>query len=506
MIKKYFKRTIILFLAIVCFSVVGNKEARAANKEHIELQVVNEIDNVPYPALTYIDLYGSSYRSYSEFTIHSMGQLKVILRMKVGVTGRCNIWISRDSEGLDVVGKAKEFTAQDNEASWFLESGTYYINYMSNSGINEKVGTALLFERATTEETVENSSFSESNLLELNKLTKGFITTMSPNDYYRFELKKKANVAVEYSFDGPNNDNNAVGYCSLYDENQIYLYGGTYSKSDKGQLSFNYLLEPGIYYIKMNGLYGYTTLNINPMYYDIELVSENSETWTKEPIKIKINSSIDYSEIRVVFKDVEEASIEDNDIWSINNELNVKLDGETFEATDKGIYTVRIKDKFGNYALGKIDVKNIDTKKPKVKGVKNNKAYKKAVTISWTDDLSGIDTSKVTLNDKVVKSGITVKEQGKYVLKVYDKVGNVRKVTFYVDTTAPTSGIENGKTYNSTVTLRFKDNVSGIKKILINDEEISSDTKTRRYYLDGEYVVEMWDNANNYRKQVFYIK
>jgi hypothetical protein len=70
-----------------------------------------------------------------------------------------------------------------------------------------------------------------------------------------------------------------------------------------------------------------------------------------------------------------------------------------------------------------------DTKKPTVKGVKNNKTYKKAVTIKFAD-ASGI--KKATLNGKKIKSGKKVKKNGHYVLKVTDRAGNTRKVRFKV--------------------------------------------------------------------------
>lgn len=75
-----------------------------------------------------------------------------------------------------------------------------------------------------------------------------------------------------------------------------------------------------------------------------------------------------------------------------------------------------------------------DTKKPTVKGVKNNKTYKKKVKFKVSDK-SGI--KKVTLNNKKIKvskakKGYTVKKKGKYTLIVWDKVGNKRVVKFRI--------------------------------------------------------------------------
>ena len=87
----------------------------------------------------------------------------------------------------------------------------------------------------------------------------------------------------------------------------------------------------------------------------------------------------------------------------------------------------------GTYDSSK-SVKKKDTKKPTVKGVKNNKTYKKSVKFK-VSDASGI--KKVTLNKKKIKiskakKGYTVKKNGKYSLKVWDKAGNVRTVKFKI--------------------------------------------------------------------------
>ncbi len=503
--RKHIIKTILCFAVILCSTFAMKGQAMADNDLDIPLQEFEEIDNVPYPSLTFIKLYSNRYRSYCDFTVDSLGQLKAYIKPGLGVTGSGSVWISRDHLGQDIIGSIREANLNDTEFSWFLESGTYYINYVWTYGTTD-VGVALLFEDAATEESLKTSSLPNSNPIELEDTTKGFLSNLTPNDFYSFVVKEKANVTVEYSFDAANNESNATGMCTLYDSKKIHLLDGTYESTDRGQKTIVHLLEPGQYFVRLNGMYGETALTITPMYYDIQLVPEEIKGWTDEPYKVEIVTEIDYSEVLVVKKDVDERVISDKDIWSDKNELKVKVDGLTFEVDDSGVYSIRITDQFGNMAMEKIEIKNIDVTKPEIKGVKNNKAYKKAVTIKFTDEQSGIDSSKTTLNGKSVKSGTTVKAEGEYVLKIYDKMGNLKKRTFYIDHTAPTSGITNKKTYTSTVTLRFDDELSGIKKITVNNEAIDVNTRTRRYFLDGEYVIKMWDNAGNYKKEVFYIK
>lgn len=101
-----------------------------------------------------------------------------------------------------------------------------------------------------------------------------------------------------------------------------------------------------------------------------------------------------------------------------------------------------IEKKGGTYDLSKSESinssssssKKKDTKKPTVKGIGNNKTYKKSVKFK-VSDASGI--KKVTLNKKKIsvskaKKGYTVKKKGKYTLKVWDKAGNVRTVKFKI--------------------------------------------------------------------------
>lgn len=505
--KGFITRAIIFMAVIVCSTsfMAGKKEASAANSNPIPLQKVADIDNFPYPSISPLYYVAIDYRSYSEFTIDSPGQVKATFHLGVNVKGTGNAWISRDENGVDIVGSLSKFTGTETSISWFLESGTYYLNSIW-SDVNSQVNVALLYEASNTGESVHISDFDNSNLIVLENSSSGFLSATTPSDYYSFVLKERANVTVEYSFDAAYNTTSDTGICTLYDEHRTFLKEGTYSNSDKGAQKLICLLEPGTYFIKLNGLLGNTKLYIKPMYYDIVLTPAIDTGWTKKPMKVEIETSIDYSEIMVLYKDAEETVLNNSKVWANTSEFNIKLDGETFEATKSGIYSVRITDNYGNNTMQKINVTAVDVTKPKVTGVTDKKAYSKPVTITWTDKQSGINTSKTTLNGKIVSSGIKVTAQGKYTLKVYDKIGNYRTVVFYVDSTAPTADVENGKTYSDTVTLKFKDNVSGLKKIIVDDKEESVDLATMRCYYDGTYTVKMWDNAGNYRKIVFYIK
>ena len=266
------------------------------------------------------------------------------------------------------------------------------------------------------------------------------------------------------------------------------------------------MLQPGTYYIRLHGILGNTILNLTPMYYDIELTASKVKGWTTEEIDVYIDTSIEYSEIAVLLRDVKSTLINNDSYWSNENKAYVQLDGVTFPAKESGNNCVRITDIYGNNTIEKIKVSNIDITEPKIEGVEDAMSYNKPITITWFDEQSGIDKEKTKLNGKKVKSGIEVKEEGKYVLEVFDIVGNSSTIEFNMDFTAPTTNIKNNKTYTDMVILQIKDNVSGVKKVVVDNMEQAAVYSSLYFYLDGEYVVEIWDNSDNYRKVEFKIK
>ena len=72
----------------------------------------------------------------------------------------------------------------------------------------------------------------------------------------------------------------------------------------------------------------------------------------------------------------------------------------------------------------------IDTTKPLIRGVSQNKIYHKARTIKFSDKGSGI--KKATLNGKTIKSGKKVVQKGTYLLKVADHAGNQKTIKFEI--------------------------------------------------------------------------
>lgn len=94
-----------------------------------------------------------------------------------------------------------------------------------------------------------------------------------------------------------------------------------------------------------------------------------------------------------------------------------------------GKYTFTATDASGNQSSIRV---TLDQTKPAIKGVKNNKTYKKKVTLKFKDK-NGI--KKITINGKAIKKSTkskTLRKRGSYTVKVTDKAGNQNKVKFKI--------------------------------------------------------------------------
>lgn len=110
--------------------------------------------------------------------------------------------------------------------------------------------------------------------------------------------------------------------------------------------------------------------------------------------------------------------------------LNPVGEAYSFSVKKNGDYTIMLQDTAGARYSVVYNVKGIDRTKPKVTGVKNNKKYKKAVKIKFSDKQTGIKSAK--LNGKKIKSGKKVSKKGSYKLVVIDKAGNKTTIKFKI--------------------------------------------------------------------------
>lgn len=142
----------------------------------------------------------------------------------------------------------------------------------------------------------------------------------------------------------------------------------------------------------------------------------------------------------------------------------------------------------------------IDTTAPTVKNVAHGKHYKTTKQIKFSDK-NGVVSA--TLNGKTVKNGAMVSKAGLYTLKVKDKAGNVKRVSFRIDKSKPVvKGVSNGTTYRSTRTIKFSDNGT-LKSATLNGKKIKSGKKISS---PGKYKLVVTDKAGNVKTVNFRIK
>ena len=99
------------------------------------------------------------------------------------------------------------------------------------------------------------------------------------------------------------------------------------------------------------------------------------------------------------------------------------LDTNNFE---EGSHAISVSDMAGNKSEEEFI---IDRTKPSIKGIKNGKTYKKAVTIKFSDE-NGIQSA--FLNGRIFRNGSKASKKGTYTLKVTDNAGNVRTAKFKI--------------------------------------------------------------------------
>lgn len=139
---------------------------------------------------------------------------------------------------------------------------------------------------------------------------------------------------------------------------------------------------------------------------------------------------------------------------------------------------------------------------PKYSGAVNGKAYNTGVSVSI--DCENLLNYVEINGEKTTSEHLFLSEEGMYQVKATDINGNSSSIKFRIDTTKPSvSGVKDGKTYNSTRTLRFSDRGSGIKKATLNGKAIRSGKKVSK---KGTYLLEVTDKAGNKKTIRFKLK
>ena len=213
---------------------------------------------------------------------------------------------------------------------------------------------------------------------------------------------------------------------TLTDDNSVEYVSGNHTSTSSA-----YMLTEGDVAFSLGDSYYF------PRYFAIEVPEGKKAEITIEPDSdADINAVIQNPYRVTVIRQSDSSKLLDR--WKVNKRetFNSVVDNSgkiKASFTGNDVYYIAIDGSNGNnqwYSIKySLSDDKVDKKKPTIKGVKNGKVYKKAVTIKYSDE-SGIKSAK--LNGKKISSGKKVTKKGSYTFTVTDKAGNTRTVRFKI--------------------------------------------------------------------------
>lgn len=425
---------------ILLFAICPKAQAEAGISPFEEMPIIytSSIDNLQYPGTNqFITLTGAT--GAGKVVIQSPTIIKAYMNWNSSEVSSVAIWFSRDMKGIDLVGAQATLSSAKNYQMILLDAGTYYLNYSlkantgsSTASINifTTVGVCLVGQYAESTESVYDSSKDFPNLIKFDKMETGFLSITAPIDYYRFELKEKSIVTINFNFKDFKDINLYGATCTLKNSMDANIVEQAYNSQGAEYNMIRKVLDPGVYYITMKGTTTVTSLIVKNTSYVVS-ATKSTEMYTRGNVKIALKVPFDYTEILATKGNIPKSKLTDYYIWSTYyTEATKSLSDQTYTVTENGTYTFRIYDFLGNYTLYPVKVTNIDKTAPSVLGVADGKVYKTARTIKFQDNLSGVKTAK--LNNKGINSGIKISAKGSYTLVLADQVGNKKTIKFKI--------------------------------------------------------------------------
>jgi hypothetical protein len=423
-------------LVIASLSPAVTAKADISPNYEIPITYTSSVDNLQYPATNQFTAV-TGISGVGKVVISKPTVIKAYMNWDSSEVSSSVIWLSRDVKGIDLVGAQVKLTSEKNYELILLDAGTYYLNYALKANSNNKngyyfttVGVCLVGQLANSTEQVNESSKNNPNTIRFGKVETGFLSITAPIDYYRFELTEKSIITVNFNFLELKDIKIKDSDCILKNSMDANVAVQPYSTRGAEYNTFTKILEPGVYYITMQGSTTITSLEVKKVSYIIQS-KKSTEAYTKRNVNITLKVPYEYSEILVTRAKVSKADITDYSTWNTyRSDTTEELPDTTYTVTANGTYTFRVRDYLKNYNLYVVDIDNIDKTAPVVLGVKNKKTYKSPVTITFYDKLSGLNTAK--LNNKTIMDGAKVSAKGSYTLVVTDGVGNSKTVNFTI--------------------------------------------------------------------------
>ncbi len=220
---------------------------------------------------------------------------------------------------------------------------------------------------------------------------------------------------------------------------------GVYSDgtSDSSGLQEAGYASSGEYYSSLGMLLDIAVTLPAPIVESNGVVSDKTVTWNLNnvPIDGKLIAATTGNPITSDTEAPRISGVKENKLYGrvgLSAEDNVWLKSLTVDGVSRNTYSILVTD-HGKHTVVATDGNNntttvnfrIDAKPPKIKGVKDGKTYKKAVTLRFSDD-NGV--KRVEVNDKKIKGKkkVKIKKPGSYLVYVYDKCGNYNEKYFRI--------------------------------------------------------------------------
>jgi hypothetical protein len=270
-------------------------------------------------------------------------------------------------------------------------------------------------------------------------------------DYFSFTLEKDSWVylgAAYSQFDYNGGSTHITIYSNASMSNVKAEYGCGYWEYTK---NYNGFWKAGTYYVYVRTyLANYSSFNGNVNIIGAAIPTSKIFTYTTKVSKKQDSATItmkcalgDYAKYVQFRPDTNGSEDLNNTAYWKQNLIGNWYDGDEYTqvldkkngsysttVTANGKVTFMFQTTAGDRYAGTYKVTGIDTTKPTVSGVANGKTYKKAVTIKFSDQGSGIKSA--TLNGKKIKTGKKVSANGTYKLVVTDNAGNKKTVKFTI--------------------------------------------------------------------------
>ncbi|NLP17377.1 MAG: hypothetical protein GX379_10155 [Clostridiales bacterium] len=396
--KKYISVFLLLLILLISAALFGGQEYAMASQtnaqtsyEELKKTNVTDIEVFNNYEINRINIDNTRYPYYEtyiyKFTLEQDGFVKLLLTAdnltKATYTNSnyseqdatISATVYRDSKLLFQV--VPTITARssgikgETKDKVALDKGTYYVvlktdKFMTGSKsstlVEGEAGLILYYQSVKSDEQLRPSSVGSENPLTLDMTFYGLLTVPNPKDYYRFELKERSLVNINYLYES------SRAKFLLYSGNRDVLL----TRQFNGNNILNedeILLEAGKYYISLealtNGDGGRTTVEVNAKPYPLELKLRSK---TKNSY-IEVNTIDTPKEVRYLKGNLSQKDI-NSSRWRTAQLITDEL---KFGVNSTGYYTVRVVDDYGNMIMETIRVTVCDTTppaKPKITGYK----------------------------------------------------------------------------------------------------------------------------------------